>query len=320
MATTNTLNRRFSHPPATEAAGQARQQDSLIPASYFRWKSPIDRCMAAALLVPGLPVIAVLVLLVRLTSRGPGIYKQARVGKDGRKFMMYKIRTMRQDAEVATGPVWTQVHDPRITPLGKVLRKLHLDELPQLFNVLKGEMSLVGPRPERPEFVRVLAEAIPGYRNRLAVRPGVTGLAQINLPPDSDLTSVRRKLLLDCEYIERANLLLDVRLALCTFLRIFKISERWLLFGLGLGRNVTIPTLGEAASGNGQPVGKSADATPAAILLQVVDQANPGEPASSNGDGNGHTKGHGRSLGNGHANGANHHKQQGKRTDSAKPR
>ena len=130
-------------------------------------------------------------LLVRLTSRGPGIYKQARVGKDGRKFMMYKIRTMRQDAEAASGPMWTQAHDPRVTFLGRVLRKLHLDELPQLFNVLKGEMSLVGPRPERPEFVRVLAEAIPGYRNRLAVRPGVTGLAQVNLPPDTDIASVR---------------------------------------------------------------------------------------------------------------------------------
>ena len=177
------------------------------------------------LLVPGLPVIALLVLLVRLTSRGPGIYKQARVGKDGRKFMMYKIRTMRQDAEAATGPVWTQAHDPRVTLLGKVLRKLHLDELPQLFNVLKGEMSLVGPRPERPEFVRVLAEAIPGYRNRLAVRPGVTGLAQINLPPDTDLASVQRKLVLDCEYIERGGPAAGSSPMLCTFLRIFKDSR-----------------------------------------------------------------------------------------------
>ena len=146
--------------------------------------------------------------------------------------MMYKIRSMRHDAEAASGPKWTQASDPRVTGLGKLLRKLHLDELPQLFNVLKGEMAIAGPRPERPEFVRVLGEAIPGYRNRLAVLPGITGLAQVNLPPDSDLASVERKLVLDCEYIERAGLWLDLRLTLWTFLRIFKMPERWLNAGL----------------------------------------------------------------------------------------
>jgi lipopolysaccharide/colanic/teichoic acid biosynthesis glycosyltransferase len=178
------------------------------------------------------------VLLVRLTSRGPGIYQQARVGKNGRKFMMYKIRTMRHDAEAATGPVWTQACDPRITLVGKVLRKLHLDELPQLFNVLKGEMALVGPRPERPEFVRVLAEAIPGYRNRLAVLPGVTGLAQVNFPPDTDLRSVQRKLVLDCQYVQSAGPWLDLRLFLCTVARVFQVS---LVGVLGLRRTVVIP-------------------------------------------------------------------------------
>ena len=177
------------------------------------------------LLIPGLPIIGLLVLLVRLTSRGPGIYGQVRTGQHGRNFMMYKIRTMEQDAEAASGPVWTQARDPRITFVGRVLRNLHLDELPQLLNVLKGEMSLVGPRPERPEFVPVLAEAIPGYRSRLAVPPGVTGLAQLNLPPDSDLTSVCRKLVLDREYIAQAGLWLDLRVLLCTFLRMFKVSE-----------------------------------------------------------------------------------------------
>ncbi len=170
------------------------RQTGFKPAWYFRWKDPLDRCAAVMLLVPGLPLIACLAVLVRLTSKGPGIYRQARVGKDGRRFMMYKIRTMRLDAETESGPVWTQPQDPRMTSLGRLLRKLHLDELPQLFNVLKGEMSLVGPRPERPEFVCVLAEAVPGYRNRLAVRPGITGLAQINLPPDTDLVSVQRKI------------------------------------------------------------------------------------------------------------------------------
>ncbi|MGA2255244.1 MAG: sugar transferase, partial [Thermoguttaceae bacterium] len=232
-----TINERGHHPPAREDAGQVRQQDGFAPTSYFRWKGPMDRCLAAILFVPGLPLIALLVLLVRLTSRGPGIYKQARVGKDGHRFMMYKIRTMRHDAEAATGPVWTQARDPRVTLLGRAFRKLHLDELPQLYNVLKGEMSLVGPRPERPEFVRVLAEAVPGYRNRLAVLPGVTGLAQVNLPPDTDLQSVRRKVVLDCEYVQNAGLWLDLRLFLCTVARMFRIS---LAGVLGLHREVAL--------------------------------------------------------------------------------
>ena len=178
-------------------------------------------------------------LLVRATSKGPGIYQQMRVGKDGRRFMMYKIRTMRVDAEAASGPVWTQPHDPRVTYLGEILRKLHLDELPQIFNVLRGEMSFVGPRPERPEFVRVLSETVPRYRDRLAVRPGITGLAQINLPPDSDLMSVRRKLALDLDYIERGNLWLDARLFLCTALRVIKVPEEGFLPGFSdcSGRN-----------------------------------------------------------------------------------
>jgi len=228
--------------------------------------------------------------------------------------MMYKIRTMRQDAESASGPVWTQVHDPRVTLLGRVLRKLHLDELPQLFNVLKGEMSLVGPRPERPEFVCVLAEAVPGYRDRLAVRPGVTGLAQVNLPPDSDIASVQRKLVLDCEYIEHGGLRMDLRLMLCTFLRIFKTPERWLLAGLGLAREVKVPGLPDEASASSQPVGESTETTPATILLkQIADRPDLGELAASNGESNGVGRG------NSHLGRAYHRKHEAQRTDSAKP-
>src|SRR6185436_18198088 len=123
--------------------------------------------------------------------------------------------------ETKSGPVWSAPgSDPRVTRLGYWLRKLHLDELPQLFNVLRGEMSLIGPRPERPEFVKVLAESIPGYMDRLRVAPGITGLAQINLPPDTDLNSVRRKLVLDLEYIETASFLLDLRMFVCTLFRL----------------------------------------------------------------------------------------------------
>jgi lipopolysaccharide/colanic/teichoic acid biosynthesis glycosyltransferase len=208
------------------------------PSGYFRWQAVRCRLAALVLMVPASPLIALLVVLVRLTSRGPGIYRQTRVGLDGKPFVMYKLRTMRLDAEVATGPVWTQTRDPRITPVGNLLRRLHLDEFPQLFNVLKGEMALIGPRPERPEFTQMLARSIPGYLDRLAVRPGITGLAQINLPPDTDLESVRRKLVLDLEYVEGASLNLDVRIFMATFLRLFHLRTSFLLGLLGLRRRI----------------------------------------------------------------------------------
>ncbi len=211
-------------------------RSEITPAVYFRWKRILDLVSALVLLVPALPLIGVLVLVVRLTSRGPGIYAQVRVGKDGRVFTMYKIRSMRQDAEAGTGAVWAQDRDPRVTLVGRILRKLHLDELPQLFNILKGEMSLVGPRPERPEFVHVLARRIPGYSRRLAVLPGVTGLAQVNLPPDSDVTGVRRKLALDLEYIRQASLLMDLRLVICTMARMSRLSAPTLRRALGVFR------------------------------------------------------------------------------------
>jgi lipopolysaccharide/colanic/teichoic acid biosynthesis glycosyltransferase len=275
-------------------AARAQPPDIPRPTAYFRWKTVIDRVVAVLLLAPGLPLIALLTLLVRLTSRGPGIFRQVRVGRDGRNYMMYKIRTMRLDAEAASGPIWAgTAGDPRITPLGRVLRKFHLDELPQLLNVVKGEMSLVGPRPERPEFVRVLAESIPDYRHRLLVPPGITGLAQLNLPPDSDLNSVRRKLILDCEYINRAGPWLDARLVLCTFLRIFKLPERWLLPLFGLRRIVSLPVIfdgpGRLGDGNGNGNGNGAQhhfATPEEILLQAAAESVDGD-GDGNGDGNG---------------------------------
>ena len=220
---------------------------TAIPTSRsLVWKTTFDLTLALLLLVPGLPLIGLLVLLVRLTSRGPGLYRQLRVGKGGRHFFMCKLRSMRIDAEVLTGPVWSAAGtDSRVTPVGYWLRKLHLDELPQLFNVLKGEMSLVGPRPERPEFVTVLAEQIPGYLDRLQVLPGLTGLAQLNLPPDTDLDSVRRKLVLDREHIENASLLFDARIVLCTLLRLVGLRGGRSVSLFGLKRSVTLfPTSG----------------------------------------------------------------------------
>lgn len=187
---------------------------------YYRWKGLVSRAIGACLLLPGLVIMVPLVVVIRCTSRGPALIRQWRVGRGGRPFVMYKLRTMRHDAEAASGPVWSTPGDPRITRVGKVLRTLHLDELPQLFNVIRGEMDLFGPRPERPEFVNVLEKKVLGYCDRHGVAPGVTGLAQINLPPDTDIESVRRKLVLDRYYIENASPLLDLRMFACTMLRV----------------------------------------------------------------------------------------------------
>jgi lipopolysaccharide/colanic/teichoic acid biosynthesis glycosyltransferase len=172
------------------------------------------------LLVLAAPVILVAGLLVALTSRGPVFYTQTRLGRNGRPFRVIKLRTMTHNCEKVSGVCWALPGDPRVTTVGRVLRRTHLDELPQLWNVLKGEMSLVGPRPERPEFMPELERAIPHYRDRLLVRPGVTGLAQVQLPADMDLESVRRKLAYDLYYIRYVSFWLDLRLVVCTLAKV----------------------------------------------------------------------------------------------------
>ncbi len=191
---------------------------------YLFCKRIADVSLAGILLVLTGPVILLLALLVRLTSRGPAFYTQTRVGRHGRLFTIYKIRTMVHECESLTGPRWAIPGDPRVTALGQILRRTHLDELPQLVNVLRGEMSLIGPRPERPEFLPQLERSCPNYRQRLAVLPGVTGLAQVQLPADSDLASVRRKLQYDIYYIQKLCFWLDVRLLLCTALYALGVS------------------------------------------------------------------------------------------------
>jgi len=230
----------------------------ITPAPYFRWKRPIGRMLALILLIPTLPVIGLLVLLVRLTSRGPGIIRQVRSGKDGHPFVMYKIRTMVPDAEAQTGARWAGTHDPRVTRIGRILRRLHLDELPQLLNVLKGEMTLMGPRPERPEIIEVLAEEVPGYLNRLAVSPGVTGLAQINLPPDSTLDDVRRKLVLDSEYIRTANPLMDIRMFVYTIARFIGMPGDLSIGLTRLQRRVELDTRSQAQLEDSATAGRAA--------------------------------------------------------------
>jgi sugar transferase (PEP-CTERM system associated) len=165
--------------------------------------------LAAVGIVAATPVMLLTALAVRLTSTGPALYRQTRVGMNGKPFTLYKFRSMRQDAEAATGAVWASKDDPRVTPVGRVIRKLRVDEIPQLFNVLKGEMCIVGPRPERPEFVQALSEKIPYYRQRHCVRPGITGWAQVNYKYGDTFEDTICKLEYDLYYIKNMSLSLD---------------------------------------------------------------------------------------------------------------
>lgn len=191
---------------------------------YSRSKLVADVVTASLLLCLLWPLIALLLALVKLTSRGPALYSQWRLGLGGTPYRIYKIRTMVHDCERETGPRWAAMNDPRVTPLGRFLRRSHLDELPQLWNVIRGEMSLVGPRPERPELVPQLERSIPTYCDRLKVRPGITGLAQVQWPADHNLLSVRRKLECDLSYIREMSLSLDFRILLATILKLSGLS------------------------------------------------------------------------------------------------
>jgi lipopolysaccharide/colanic/teichoic acid biosynthesis glycosyltransferase len=243
-------------------------EQSEASAKYFRWTGWLNRLGAAILLAPALPMILFLIFLVRLTSYGPGIYRQTRVGRGGRTFTLYKIRTMMHDAEALTGPVWTAPNDPRITKVGKLLRAIHLDELPQLLNVLRGHMALIGPRPERPEFTQYLSKEVAGYMSRYVVPPGITGLAQINLPPDTDVDSVRRKLILDLEYIHTADARMDLKILLCTAVRLFGFSGMAVARKLGLLRNPEVSGLASHVL--------TADGAPSTFRFTIVPEIHAG--------------------------------------------
>jgi lipopolysaccharide/colanic/teichoic acid biosynthesis glycosyltransferase len=180
------------------------------------WRRVIKRALdvlgAAAGLIVLSPVLAVVAAAVKLTSPGPVFYRQERLGLGGRPFTIVKFRSMVQEAE-ANGPIWSAGSaDPRLTRIGGFLRATHLDELPQLWNVLRGDMSLVGPRPERPCFSGPLEESIPGYEERCWVKPGMTGLAQVHYRYDATIEDVKRKLRFDRLYIRRMCLTLDLQI------------------------------------------------------------------------------------------------------------
>jgi sugar transferase (PEP-CTERM system associated) len=189
----------------------------LIFAEGFRFSATfllVRRLIAvlasAVLLTVVLPLIPFVILAIKLDSRGSILYRQRRVGMGGRVFYCYKFRTMRQDAESDTGPTWAGDDDPRITRVGKFLRKSRLDEIPQLFNVVKGDMAFVGPRPERPEFVEMLSKVIQYYPVRSAVRPGITGWAQVRYKYGNTIEDSKEKLQYDLYYIKNASLGLDL--------------------------------------------------------------------------------------------------------------
>jgi lipopolysaccharide/colanic/teichoic acid biosynthesis glycosyltransferase len=234
-STPNTLA-ASSEPPAAPPWPEVDRLDgnllvaiSPVNTWYAAFKSIIDWCLAACILIPALPVILAFWCAIRATSKGPGFYVQKRLGRNGREFSIFKLRTMAHDAE-ASGAQWSSGKgDMRVTRLGALMRKFHIDELPQLFNVLMGQMSLVGPRPERQEIITKLKldALVPGYRHRMIVKPGVTGLAQIQLPADSDINSVKHKIVYDLYYIENYTIWLDVRIMIATVMKAV-MSPLWL--------------------------------------------------------------------------------------------
>jgi lipopolysaccharide/colanic/teichoic acid biosynthesis glycosyltransferase len=206
---------------------------------YLRARAAVEWFLAFALFVGAMPLLLGLGLAVRVTSEGPIFYSQWRVGRFGKPFRIYKLRTMNNRCEAHTGPVWAVADDPRTTRIGRWLRDSHLDELPQLWNVLCGHMSLIGPRPERPEIAAQIERTLPEFRHRLSVRPGITGLAQVRLPADSDLDTVRRKLGHDLYYIRNLGPLLDARVVLSTCFRL--VGDLALSMSRRIARPIALP-------------------------------------------------------------------------------
>lgn len=212
-------------------AGQARTSQlygfpliDVVPQLMQQWqvvtKRLIDILVSAIALVVGLPIWGILAVAIKVDSKGPVIYRQERVGKDLKNFTIRKFRSMGVDAEKRTGPVWAAKNDPRVTKVGRFLRKSHLDETPQFLNVLKGEMSLVGPRPERPFFVDRLSKEIPPYKRRYKVKPGLTGLARVKYKYDESIEDVKIDLQYDLYYIENMSLRLDFQILFWTIFHV----------------------------------------------------------------------------------------------------
>lgn len=185
-------------------------------------KRVLDIVISTVVLIVLLPFLIIIGIMIKSTTKGPAIFKQRRVGRNEKNFTILKFRTMYEDAEAESGPTWATENDPRITPLGIWLRKLRVDEIPQLLNVIKGDMSLVGPRPERPHFVDQFRTQIPLYTRRLRVRPGITGWAQVKWKYDSSFDDVKEKTKYDLYYVENVSLKMDAKILINTLITMIK--------------------------------------------------------------------------------------------------
>ena len=192
-----------------------------MPAWEAQIKRVMDIVVSVGVLALGAPVWLLVAAVIRATSSGPAVFRQERVGRNGKPFIMMKFRSMYEDAESRTGPVWATENDPRITPVGRFLRKTRLDEIPQFLNVLKGEMSLVGPRPERQHFIDQLKKEIPWYVRRIKMKPGITGWAQVKHKYDASIEDVKQKVTYDLYYFENMSIMLDLKIMLRTILVVF---------------------------------------------------------------------------------------------------
>lgn len=190
--------------------------------AYDKIKGGLDRVLAAGFLVLTLPFWVLIIVLIKLEDGGQVIYRQERIGKNGKPFFLLKFRSMKKDAEKSTGAVWAKEKDPRITKIGKFLRRTHLDELPQMINMIKGEISLVGPRPERPEFVEQLEKEIPHYHIRHLIKPGFTGWAQLKFRYGRSVMDAQEKFQYDLYYLKNRSPMLDLGILLKTFQLFFK--------------------------------------------------------------------------------------------------
>lgn len=237
--------RSFERPRSVDLSRGAAVQDVVPQTRSERLSRAINLTIASLGLLIASPVFLLIAILIRMTSKGPILYAQTRVGLDrrwraalamherreedlgGQVFTIYKFRTMRVEAERHSGAVWAQENDPRVTRLGKYLRILRLDEIPQLWNVVRGDMNVVGPRPERPSIVVRLREDIPEYQFRHRVKPGITGLAQINQRYDACLDDVRSKVRWDLTYMRQQGVLLDLRIMLWTVPAVLLKTRGW---------------------------------------------------------------------------------------------
>jgi len=218
LASRNAQNSRARAPePSTLAlfgSGLLGMIISFVRRVYALAKRFIDIALSVIAMIVLSPLYLAAAILIKLTSKGPVIFKQIRVGRDGEPFEIFKFRTMNVDAEKETGAVWATENDPRLIPAGKFLRKTHIDEIPQFINVLRGEMSVVGPRPERPVFVEKFKKEIHHYEKRLTVKPGITGLAQVWHKYDETIEDVKKKITYDLLYIKKFCLWTDVQILL----------------------------------------------------------------------------------------------------------